>query len=51
MKVGQEKIVPVPGADFTTVCPVEVERIEGGRQFKYRATATSREGFAFVRTA
>lgn len=49
MKVGQEKIVPVPDADFQPVCPVEVEREECGRRFKYRATATSREGFSFVR--
>lgn len=51
MKVGQEKIVPVPGADFQSVSPVEVEREECGRRFKYRAEATSREGFSFVRVA
>lgn len=51
MKVGQEKIVPVPTADFQPVCPLEVEREECGRRFKYRATATSREGFSFVRLA
>jgi hypothetical protein len=51
MKVGQEKIVPVPEADFQPVCPLEVEREECGRRFKYRATATSREGFSFVRLA
>lgn len=51
MKVGQEKIVPVPGADFQSVCPIEVEREECGRRFKYRATATSRENLSFVRLA
>lgn len=51
LKVGQEKIVPVPGADFQGVSPVEVDREECGRRFKYRATATSREGFSFVRLA
>lgn len=51
MKVGQEKIVPVPGADFQSVSPLEVEREECGRRFKYRAEATSREGFSFVRVA
>lgn len=51
MKVGQEKIVPVPTADFTKVCPIEVEREECGRRFKYRAEATSLEGFSFVRLA
>ncbi len=51
MKVGQEKIVPVFGSDFTQVCPVEVEREECGRRFKYHATATSTDGFAFTRVA
>jgi hypothetical protein len=51
MKVGQEKVVAVANADFQPVCPIEVEREECGRRFKYRATATSREGFSFVRLA
>jgi hypothetical protein len=51
MKVGQQKIVPVPGADFTSVCPIEVERHWDGRAFKYRATAVAKEGFVFTRVA
>lgn len=51
LKVGQERVVAVANADFQPVCPLEVEREECGRRFKYRATATSREGFSFVRVA
>jgi hypothetical protein len=51
MKVGQEKIVPVFGADFREICPFDVDRVDVGRSFKYRATATSTDGFAFVRVA
>lgn len=51
LKVGQERVVAVANADFQPVCPLEVEREECGRRFKYRAIATSREGFSFVRLA
>jgi hypothetical protein len=51
MKVGQERIVPLFGFDFRGVCPLTVERAEAGRSFKYRATATSTDGFAFTREA
>lgn len=51
MKVGEEKIMPIPGADYTMLEDFDVERWANGRRFKYRASATSREGFSFVRVA
>lgn len=51
MKVGEEKIMPIPGADYTMLEDFDVERWVNGRRFKYRASATSREGFSFVRVA
>lgn len=51
MKVGQEKRVYGTPAVPDFADAIEVERSEGGRTFKYRATGANDGSFCFVRTA